>query len=106
MTSDEIRERYLSFFESRDHKRLPSASLVPAEHDPSVLLTTAAPLPPKPYLQGREKPPHHRPTSCQKCFRTPDIDQAGLTTRQLTCLAMLGNFTFGDYFKERPAVFA
>src|ERR671910_170719 len=72
MTSDEIRERFLSFFESRDHKRIPSGSLVPAEHDPSVLLTTAGMHPLKPYFQGREKPPHHRLTSCQKCFRTPD----------------------------------
>ena len=106
MTSDEIRERYLSFFESRDHRRLPSASLVPAEHDPSVLLTTAGMHPLKPYFQGLETPPHHRLTTCQKCFRTPDIDKIGLTLRHLTFFEMLGNFSIGDYFKEGAIEFA
>src|SRR3954452_15489486 len=106
MTSDEIRERYLSFFESRDHRRLPSASLVPAEHDPSGLLTTAAMHPLKPYFQGRERPPHIRLTTCQKCFRTPDIEEVGLTTRHLTFFEMLGDFSIGDYFKQAAAEYA
>jgi alanyl-tRNA synthetase len=106
MTSDEIRETYLSFFEQRDHRRMPSGSLVPADYDPSVLLTTAGMHPLKPYFQGRERPPHIRLTSCQKCFRTPDIEEVGLTTRHLTFFEMLGNFSLGDYFKQGAAEYA
>ncbi len=79
MTSDEIRERYLSFFEERGHLRIPSASLVPSAHDPSALLTVAGMHPLKPYFLGQEAPPAPRLTSCQKCFRTVDIDNVGNT---------------------------
>ncbi len=106
MTSDEIRERFLAFFEEREHLRLASASLVPAEHDPSVLLTTAGMHPLKPYFQGRETPPDTLLTSCQKVFRTPDIDNVGVTTRHLTFFEMLGNFSIGEYFKQGAVEFA
>ncbi|MFZ0379859.1 MAG: alanine--tRNA ligase [Solirubrobacteraceae bacterium] len=106
MTSDDIRRTFIEFFEERGHLRLPSSSLIPTGHDPSALFTVAGMHPLKPYFMGREKPPRSRVTTCQKTFRTVDIDIIGTTTRHLTFFEMLGNFSFGDYFKREATRFA
>lgn len=100
MSSTEIRDAYLSFFREREHLLEPSASLIPSTYDPSVLLTTAGMQPFKPYFLGREEPPSKRICSVQRCFRTTDIEEVGNTARHCTFFEMLGNWSFGDYFKE------
>ena len=99
-TTAELREGFLSFFEEKGHLRCPSASLVPRADDRSTLLTSAGMQPQMPYFLGLESPPAPLTTTAQKCFRTPDIDEVGLDGSHLTFFEMLGNFSFGQYFKE------
>jgi alanyl-tRNA synthetase len=105
-TSAELREGFLAYFESKGHLRLPSWPLVPRADDRSTLLTSAGMQPQMPYFLGREPPPASLTTTVQKCFRTPDIDEVGLDGHHLTFFEMLGNFSFGQYFKEGAIEYA
>lgn len=102
---NEIRERYLKFFEGKEHLRLQSFSLVP-HNDPSLLLINSGMAPLKPYFTGAQEPPRRRITNCQKCIRTPDIENVGKTARHGTFFEMLGNFSFANYFKKEAIQWA
>lgn len=105
MSLNELRERYLSFFESKGHLRLGSFSLVP-NNDKSLLLINSGMAPMKKYFTGEVTPPCNRVTTCQKCIRTPDLERVGITARHGTYFEMLGNFSFGDYFKNEAIPWA
>ena len=96
---NELRKMFLDFFESKDHLILKSFPLVP-QNDNSLLLINAGMAPLKPYFTGQEEPPSKRVATCQKCIRTGDIENVGKTSRHATFFEMLGNFSFGDYFKS------
>ncbi len=102
---NDLREKYLSFFESKGHVRLPSFSLIP-NNDKSLLLINSGMAPMKKFFTGEETPPKNRVTTCQKCIRTPDLERVGHTARHGTYFEMLGNFSFGDYFKDEAIVWA
>ncbi len=102
---NDLREKYLSFFESKGHLRLPSYPLVPI-NDKSLLLINSGMAPMKKFFTGEVEPPRNRVTTCQKCIRTPDLERVGHTARHGTFFEMLGNFSFGDYFKEQAIAWA
>ena len=102
---NDLREKYLAFFESKGHLRLPSYPLVPI-NDPSLLLINSGMAPMKKFFTGEEIPPRNRVCTCQKCIRTPDLERVGHTARHGTFFEMLGNFSFGDYFKNEAIPWA
>ena len=105
MKVNDLRKKFLDFFESKGHLKLPSFSLIPKD-DNSLLLINSGMAPMKKYFTGEVTPPKTRVTTCQKCIRTPDIERVGVTARHITYFEMLGNFSFGDYFKNEITAWA